>query len=538
MGSKIKPNDPTEITDPNAGETMSPILNETPLGAGAEASEISGSNKAIPLLDLMASMRSTSRLSAEGRDYIDQLKRILTDAKEGIAFKRLSSDKIEALCVVHESTHMAINLLFDESHTTIDNTPAAMRAYDVKAQAEAVDGTVNIQQSIVVTKLDYPRVEQMAAFISNFFKVLVSDASRMDIRSLTGIKFSVVTNAEMVRNFVSKLSPHAVAARDDIGVLICIDVPSQAPNGQRLVEQRPFMAITGYTRILDPQNTNQGVKFIPIPTITDIVCSIPNRNLIAMALPIAADAFIVQSLWTQPYKDLSKGKPNLGSLCVVDGKPVPCQTVEQLRAFIHNYLCQPFLAIDITEGRARPQGIDALTNAPARVLDSIAKFLSTNTLDWSNPSNNPIIMEFFNYTGYYLDKGQYKDTRCVDYLDLATKVGDVRTIAGFLVQPKLDNVMFDNIKAIHAGETTKSVYRTTTVLLNAPVVSWMTKSLRDANINVTYDIPASGNTNIDGLINMTEATNFQPFAGVNQGFGYGSYLQGPYGPNIYNNVLI
>lgn len=537
MSSKVKSADPSDISSPDDVETMSPILNETPLGAGAEAPL--GSGKAMTLLDLMANMRSTSRLGAEARDYIDQLKRILTDAKEGITLKRLSSDKIEAVCAVHESSRFAINLLFDESHTTIDNTPSAMRAYDVKSQVETIDKTINVQQSIVVTKLDYPRVEQMAAFIANFFKVLTDAAANMTIDSLVGVKFSVITNAEMVRNFVSKLSPHTVPARDDIGVLICIDVPTTAPNGQKVVEQRPFMAVTGYTRILDPQNTNQGVKFIPIPTITDIVCSIPNRNLISMALPIAADAFIVQSLWTQPYKDLSKGKPNLGSLCVVDGKPVPCQTVEQLRAFIHNYLCQPFLAIDITEGRARPQGIDALTNAPARVFDSVAKFLNTPLIDWSDPTKkiDPIIMEFFNYTGYYLDKGQYKDTRCVDYLDLATKVGDVRTIAGFLVQPKLENVTFDNIKAIHAGETTKSVYRTTTVLLNAPIVSWMANALRIAKINVTYDIPASGNTNIDGLINMTDATNFQPFAGVNQGFGFGSYLQGPYGPNIYNNVL-
>ena len=535
MSSKIKMPDASDISSPT--EEMTPIINETPLGAGPEIGTNS-SEKAMTLLELMANMRSTSRLGEEARNYIDQLKRILTDAKEEITIKRLSSDKIEAVCAVHEASHYAINLLFDESHTSIDNTPAAMRVYDVKSQVEATDRTINVQQSIVVTKLDYSRVEQMAAFIANFFKVLTDAAASMTIDSMAGIKFSVITNAEMVRNFVAKLSPHAVPARDDIGVLICIDVPTTAPNGQKVVEQRPFMAVTGYTRILDPQNTNQGVKFIPIPTVTDIVCSIPNRNLIAMALPIAADAFIVQSLWTQPYKDLSKGKQNLGSLCVVDGKPVPCQTVEQLRAFIHNYMCQPFLAIDITEGRARPQGIDALTNAPARVFDSIARFMNTECIQWSDPIKkiDPIIIEFLNYTGYYMDKGAYKDTRCVDYLDLATKVSDVRSIAGFLIQPKLENATFDAIKAIHAGETTKSVYRTTTVVLNAPIVTWMADAMRN-KINVSYDIPASGNVNVDGMLAMTAATNFQPFAGVNQGFGYGGYLQGPYGPNIYNNVL-
>jgi hypothetical protein len=336
---------------------------------------------------------------------------------------------------------------------------------------------------------------------------------------------------------VAKLSPHAVPARDDIGVLICIDTPTVAPNGQKVIEQRPFMAVTGYTRILDPQNTNQGTKFVPIPTISDIVCSIPNRNLIAMALPIAADAFIVQSLWTQPYKELAKGKPNLGALYVVDGKPMLCQTVEHLRSFIHNYLTSAFLAIDISEGRARPQGIDALTNIPGRVMDSVARFLKVDSRDWITEGKNPVIMEFSNYTGYYMEKGVYKDTRCVDYLDLATKVSDARTIAGFLVQPKLENIMFDNIKAIHAGENTKSVYRTTTVLLNAEVVTWMTTTLKAAKVKINYDIPTSGNMNIDGLLHMTDAANYQPFAGVNQGYGIGSYLQGPYGPNIYNSVL-
>ena len=534
MASRVKPNDPAEISNPDV--EMTPIINETPLGTGA-AETPAGTGKAMTLLDLMANMRSTSRLGEDARNYIDQLKRIFADAKEGITLKRLSSDKIEAVCVVHDASRYAINLLFDESHTTIDNTPAAMRAYDVKAQVETIDRTINLQQSIVITKLDYSRVEQMAAFIVNFFKVLTDVASTMTVDSLVGVKFSVITNAEMVRNFVSKLSPHAVPARDDIGVLICIDVPTTAPNGQKVVEQRPFMAVTGYTRILDPQNTNQGVKFLPIPTITDVVCSIPNRNLIAMALPIAADAFIVQSLWTQPYKDLSKGKPNLGSLCVVDGKPVPCQTIEQLRAFITNYLCMPFLAIDISEGRARPQGIDALTNLPVKVLDSIANFLKVQTVDWIERGIQPVIHEFSNYTGYFLDKGAYKDTRCVDYLDLATKVSDVRSIAGFLVQPKLENVTFDAIKQIHSGETTKSVYRTTTVVLNAAAVTWMANALRSAKINPTYDIPASGNINIDSLLNMKDAANYQPFAGVNQGYGFGGYLQGPYGPNIYNNVL-
>lgn len=530
MASKVKPvvND-NEISSPDM-ETMSPIISDTPLGADTTT------GRAPTLLDLMANMRSTSRLGEEGRNYIENMKRIFADAKEGISIKRLNNDKIEAVCVVHDASRYAINLLFDESHTAIDNTPAAMRAYDVKVQAETIDRTINVQQTIVVTKLDYSRVEQMAAFIANFFKVLTDTASSMTVDSLAGAKFTVITNAEMVRNFVAKMSPHAVSARDDIGVLICIEVLTTSPDGKKIPEQRPFLAVTGYTRILDPQNSNQGVKFLPIPTITDVVCSIPNRNLLSMALPVAADAFIVQSLWTQPYKDLAKNKPNLGSLCVVDGKPAPCQTIEHLRAFITNYLCQAFLAIDISEGRARPQGIDALTNIPAKVLDSIANFLKTPHVDWIEKGIQPVIMAFSNYTGYYLDKGTYKDTRCVDYLELATKVSDVRSIAGFLVQPKLENVTFDAIKETYPGETTKSIYRTTTVILNAAVITWMSQALRAAKISVTYDIAPSGNLSIDSLMSMKDAANYQPFASVNQGFGMG-YMQGPYGPNIYNNAF-
>lgn len=502
-------------------------INNTPAGA-------------MSMFDILQGMKSSSKLDAAAIAYIDNLAKVFSDGKEGITAVPVSTSKVEARAFIHDASKYAINLIFSKSHQTLDMTPAALRAIEVKDALLAQHPEARIVQTIVVTEEDYALAGNMAAYISNCFKTLSGGAaSTITVDALREFKISIVTNIDAVRAYVRQVSPHAVPARDDIGILLCIETQKKNINGFSEPEQIPFMAVTGYTRIMNPQDAATGVKFVPIPTITDVVSSIPNQSLLAMALPLAADAFICQSLWCRPYATFRAGQPNLGNLIMDPNTKKPCFTnsAEEFHAFIRNYMVNPYLAIDITEGRARPIGIDNLLVNPASVMNSIRAFLTS-----SNQANNVVtvptadvgLMTFANYTGTYMEKGQIKDTRCVDYLELAAKVTDHKQIDHLLLQPNQPQVKIEAVRGIFP-EATKSLYVTTTVVLNAPVVATMSQAL-NANIKLNYDMPQNGNFNITSLLAQNAANKFDGFATFNVGFGRQNNVYQQLG-NIYTNLI-
>ncbi len=520
-----------------------PTDNSQPLGTTAfdGVSSVIDNNgtKAPTFINVLASMKTSSKLDTAAMEYVEQIDKIFRDSHENITSLPISTDDIEARVFIHEASRFAIALLFAESHQALDMTPPSDCIKDVIDATKARDNTVKIIQSIVVTKEDYALASKMAAFIINaFMTVSGGDASNLTVDLLKGLKISVVTAIDKVRQFVRDVSPHAVADRDDIGVLLCFETNDNKSNGfQREVKLKPFLAVTGYTRIMNPQDVTVGGRFVPVPTITNVVSSIPSGSLLAMALPLAADAFILQNLWIRPYTTFRSGCPNLGNLITdpATKKPLFTDTNETFHGFINQYTTSPFLAIDVTEGRARCLGIDDLVYSPAKVINSVCNFYG---IDMTNPNytfgaKNGALMAFTNFTGSYIDNGIVKDTRCVDYLELACKVANHKEIEDLLLQPNQPQVRIERIRGIYP-ENTRSLYTTTTVVLDANAIGTMNRALAYHQIPLRYDMPASGNVNLNQFINAVGGNSFSTFTPIGNGFGPQGFSMGETNP--YANI--
>ena len=491
-------------------------------------------SKAPSLLDIINNMKSSSRLDAAALDYIDEIDRIFKDGHEPISSLPIATDKIEARAYIHEPSRYAIVLLFAESHQAIDMTPPAARVNSVIEALAARKSDVMVVQSIVVCKEDYVLASKMAAFISNAFQTVSGGiATHLNVDNLKNIRISVVTAIDKVRDYVRSVSPHAVPDRDDIGIMLCLEVENKKTGFQREVELRPFLAITGYTKVMNPQDSGTGTKFVPIPTITNVISSIPNSALLSMALPMAADAFIIQGLWVRPYASFRTGCPNLGNLIVdpTSKKPLFTDTNEAFHMFTTQYMTAPFLAIDVTEGRARPLGIDSLVTNPERVMNNIRAFFNAPNIEFGQ--NNGRLMMFSNYTGSYVDAGSVKDTRYVDYLELACKMTNHKEIEDLLMQPNQPHVRIERVRSIYT-ENTKSLYITTTVVLDANAIGCMHQAINKNEIKLQYDMPASGNISLNQMIHSVGG-NAYGFQSIGYGFGPQSFVQVTHNP--YANIF-
>lgn len=469
-------------------------------GTTAMGTEENNGTRMPSILELLAMTNTSSRLGEDAVKYIEAIDKEIADAKLPIVNYPVSTDTIEARVYVDTANKAAILLSFAESYnqTTLDNVPPADRARDIIETFHVHHADItNILEHVVVSKHDYTKAGVMASFIMNAFATFAGKTSKLSIQNLNQQKLSVITNIDEVRNFVRTNSPHSIPARDDIGCLICVDVPTKNNNqyGQQEFVQKPFMAITGYTRFMTPEESGIN-KFVPIVLITDIVSSIPNKALLSLALPIAADAMIMQGLWARPYSTFAKDKPNIGSLYSDSktGKPYFIPSVEEFHAFVRDRLTNPFLGLDISEGRARMVGIDQFVYDRTSAVADIQNFLGCQF----NLETDPSICTMRSYTGTMSVNGVMKDTRVIDYLALAPAVPDCRHVQHFLRQPMQPGKRIEDIRKIYP-EGVENLYDTTTLVLSSAIINQMAQAI-NAAIRLTYDTPTSADYNINVLL--------------------------------------
>ena len=537
MSTKTK----TSSIQPPSGATIG-TETATPFGGGPVETKTATGLHAPNLFDVLRETKSSSNLDADAMAYINEINRIFRDSNEQISSIPINVDKIEARVFVHDASKNAIILVFADTYQSLDSVPPTSTLGAVHSALMLRDSSITVVQSIVVCKQDYARAGKMAAFISNAFLTLAGGAaSNLNVDMLKNMNIVAITAIEKVREYVRNVSPHAVPDRDDIGVLICLEKQTNNRiNGlQREAELIPFLAITGYTKIMNPQEAATGDRFVAIPTITSIVSSIPNAALVSMALPFAADAFISQHLWERPYLTFRTGYPNLGNLIKdqTSKKPLFTDNAMVFRQFLATHMTNPYLAIDITEGRARPVGIDVLILHPERIMDKIVKFYDSKTVDDKDKfimnfgPNNGCLLFFSNYTGSYVDKGVIKDTRYVDFLDLACKVQNHAEIEGFLVQPNQPQIRIESVRNIYP-ENTKSLYTTTTIILDANAVCQMVNAIRVNNLHIRYDIPMSNNIDLNRFSTNSSTNTFTGFSASGYGFSPQTFVPGIAG--VYN----
>lgn len=185
---------------------------------------------AIRLSEFLKGTASATGLSEEGQFYIQKIDKKLVDFKSTISSYPIATTRAEGRAFIDEQSKFAINLIFAETYGAVDSNSISEQSRDFANMLKNMRGDAKLLQSIVVRKEDYAKADNMAAFIMNSINSCVR-GSVLNVESLRNERFSVITRKEAVDDWTSKNSPHAVPARNDIGILLCIDVPTGTTTG-------------------------------------------------------------------------------------------------------------------------------------------------------------------------------------------------------------------------------------------------------------------------------------------------------------------
>lgn len=406
--------------------------------------------QAPPIVDMFRQFSAPSQLVGPGREYRDQLVDLLK-SRGGApisAWDVTIDNRGDATVFSDTENRYGIALIFAETAgfqtqtgTSSETSPATL-AHPVAEKFKQMTNGGQLIETIVVSKADYPKVVAMETHIRNALSAAVDPAtSRLTIDQFVGQPLHISTDMNQVRGFINNYSPHGVAARDDIGFLVYFPMKSQHEYNKDQVIPVPMMAVTGYTEVypISEAGPAASVKFRPMVHITDIVTPMPSLNLLPLALPLAAEIFVVMSSWLRPFSTYHEGDLNLGNL-IPDpeqgGKPWFAKDQMQRDEFIRMYMTNkdgivdPKLFLDVVEGRARIPGIDNYVYNSEGAAQNAANFLNVAI------HNMPVENVIQTFCGTIMDEKEI-DSRWVDYLWLIAKhkCSDEGILRKFAVPP-------------------------------------------------------------------------------------------------------
>lgn len=474
---------------------------------------------AIPVTEYMKHMSAPTGLSAEGVAYFKQIEDYIVSNKATIEIIPITTTRAEGRAYLDSASKITFVLIAAESYRNIDGSCLANLTTEFSTVLKSLRPDAALRQCIEVVKADYTKAANMAAFIINSIAAKKSEGE-LTLDSYKGIRFSIITRKEAVDEFVAAVSPHAIPARNDNGILICVDVPTGQFDRHQRAEYvaKPIMAVTGYTRFLCPQNTG-AQKYIPLALITDIVSCIPNRAVLPLALAFAADAYCNRQIWSRPYtKFAEKGAPNLGSLFTdpTSNKPFKIATLDEFNRFSNDSLMKPFIGLDITEGRARLLEIDALVTKDGRAnFKSYMGIFGGQSWDQNlaNTIGDITIWWGQNNTGTFAVNGVQYDTRCADYLKMLDLLNDPVRARAFLFQDPNPNAHIALIREA-IGDGVQNLYRTDTLAFHSTFMNCLIGMVNKGELNFQYDVADTTHYSVDAFMN----TNANQFVGFTGGF--------------------
>jgi hypothetical protein len=503
----------------------------TPAGAPAQpqmppmSGTPGGVTRACAIRDMNAGLPQPNSLSTEGKDYLAKLTDLL--AVWGIKTKASTVSGLEVRVLTTEDEQFGFILGMAETYQPFEGLPVTEKLAQVVQfeLASVFPKGMHKIQSVVVAKADYPLVEQMSAHIVRCLKVVSEpNAYGIDVNTLSAEDLTISLDQQAVNAFIGQYAPQATLARNDIGCLVSLRRRTNRFNvltNREEIETTPIMAFSAYSKFFVNNNT-----FLAVPTISDIVATVPSKALVAMAYPIAADALISRLAWQRPYATFAKDKPNLGNMLPGnDGKMWAYSNAAEMQEFINKYIAPPFLAIEITEGRARIPGIDAiLCNNGIPAAKDISNFLGVDV------SAIPMVINTtVEYTGTVKTSEGLVDSRKIDYLYLAAKgVKDMGAISTMLFPTNDPRARLQQIgEHITAADITP-LYTTYTCFLNAAFVVQV-GSIIGASARLQYDATMKQmDYNIQQLLSSTGANVFTGGLAVTNrgnGLGLGSTIQ-------------
>lgn len=498
---------------------------------------------------LLGFTASSSYLDEAGKAYSEKLLQLLAIKSNTKQWERrvVTTGTCEAHVFMNGS--YAIPLIFNDSVSKRNDRPSitvtgeVQRAFASSPMSGAQSLTAELQRPILVTKEDYPKVEIMAQHICNAFTGLtngqVAGMTLQNIAVDSTCSFEVSTNIQEVRNYVAKVSPHGIPARDDVGILVYLrrlkgQVSDLADKSDRF-EYIPVLAMTGYTQIYQVSSldagfgVNNAAKFMPCTVITDCVSTLKNNMIVAMAMVFAADVLIKRRSWLSQFNSFSEKEPNIGRLIPEPGKNTPwfAKDVTQRNEFMKQYFAStvPSLAFDIVEGRARIPAMDNMINNPKKFLDGIAGFLGMNVSFAEGMS--PINFHFEEYTGIVGVSGNMVDTKCIDYLRMTIdnqNITDER-IQRLLLQTKDLNSSINNVKSFYPN-TVESLYVNYRCVLNPAFVEALGAAMCVVEPLKHVSYGTANASNELSLAALMGSTNYNGFVGFGNNYGSQNTVNG------------
>jgi hypothetical protein len=374
---------------------------------------------------LIRKFSSDGILDAKAAEYIGAIRGIVEDPAQQlqVTVKKLrenifgfSSSKYTILIVIESGSKSFGDIINDDMSEPI---------LVFKESYPTDQELINV---VTVDQYSLDRSPQMASYIIRAITAKVDPATNFTINDIRREEQLVIdTDPNTAKRFLDKHSCKAVTAVD-FGFVVSL-VNKHKFMQKPYLRGDEFFGVGGYVEFTR-EDTAPGtpIKFLPIIHITEITSVIPIPNIMALAIPIAAEVFIGAGLWKQPFMNISKKGINIGNLIEEkNGKPWAAKNEVELSEFFMQYIGQPILCLDIVSGHARLPGIGKFASDVHHndIIDSFAKFLDIPKQSLGSPAR-VIFREIVGVAEVSADisPNGLLDTRDITYLFAINKLGN------------------------------------------------------------------------------------------------------------------
>lgn len=514
-------------------------LNNSAQNAQASTQQVSGQSDAPDYLVLARKIAVATALSAEGNEYVKQLKTFLKEKSSilGAEIKVINlSSPHEALAVCLGND--AFVLLFSEVAPGGDTPTSALTKEALENLMSIVGRNVKMRNAIVVTPDMYSRGAVMAAHLINCFALLSNGNFTITLDSMRKYQLEISTNVSDYENFNRKFNPHGVIARDDIKITLAINTPKKTQDiaqnffAQSEVDKTEICTIACYTNFLRGNTfSHDGIqKYIPEVHISEIVSAIPFQGVIPLALAIVSDFVVAGGHWKTQFTNLDALSPNIGNLFsnAADGAPIQLDNLAVVNQYLSSYFENPVLIMDVVEGRARIPGIEqyVIQNSNGYVTDTINKFLGLQTGQQNaihaDMSNYSVLYKA--YVGDFQQGSDTCDTRWVDYLNMMIHHRD-RNKCASLLERFPENLQLTYLKSFVDA---RPQYLANMVAFSYPFINSFSNIIKNA-------------VRVNSNMNNNQSISAGAWYGFSAGFAMGNtstpYAQINPFANIYNRLF-
>jgi hypothetical protein len=462
----------------------------------------------------MASRIGLTRIDPTVQPYLDSVLELVKDNLPDTQVSLVRCEKIKNSFAVRingsdGSKNFFVLLFNNPSDPASPNlVPASARLQFVVQELTDAhpDGNVRILDARVLVagyKPDMDRTREMANTIVTVFQVSTVPRYRdSTIDQLQSTELSADWSLTNARNLERSLSPHGIAPRMDVGLVVNAKVRNNfGREFQELdTEFMPVGVIGGYVEFREREriNINGQIRLMyrPIFTITVMAAVVPTEGSGALLLAALAPMVYNSLFWLKQWQNLSgKDVPTPGFLEENPdnkGTPLVVDSQEALMEFAGTYFAEPVIAMQFVDGRDSIPGMFrfGLPNAEHKrhFIDRLTQYFKAPSETNAGGAILTQLIETRFEGAYGSVDAQLVDSRQMDYLKIAATAGYGS------ISPEMRQVLL-NGNTSTATERARLVqnfagsllplYLTNISLVDPKVINWIATKIRDARITIT-----------------------------------------------------